>query len=110
MRKRMSARQPVTTSVPAMQFGSPSQFFDLSDPSVADLFAGCEYVWDSLKRLKEIVRSMVSDVTVVHGTVMAGAYVAPTQVRVSSLVRSSTDRVTSAREPRYGTVLTSVAR
>src|SRR5215470_5331684 len=73
----MSARQPVATSVPAMQFGSPSQFFDLSDPGVADLFAGCEYVWDSLKQLKEIVRSMVKDVTVVHGTVMEGAYVEP---------------------------------
>jgi UDP-N-acetylglucosamine diphosphorylase / glucose-1-phosphate thymidylyltransferase / UDP-N-acetylgalactosamine diphosphorylase / glucosamine-1-phosphate N-acetyltransferase / galactosamine-1-phosphate N-acetyltransferase len=78
----MSARQPATTSVPAIQFGSPSQFFDLSDPGVADLFAGCEYVWDSLTRLKEILRTMVDDTTVVHGTVMAGAYVAPAQVYI----------------------------
>jgi NDP-sugar pyrophosphorylase family protein len=78
----MSARQPATTSVPAIQFGSPSQFFDLSDPGVDGLFAGCEYVWDSLKRLKEILRTMVGDTTVVHGTVMAGAYVAPAQVYI----------------------------
>ena len=78
----MSARQPATASAPVIKFGSPSQFFDLSDPSVAELFEGCEYVWDSLKRLKEIVRGMVRDVTVVHGTVMEGAYVAPAQVYI----------------------------
>jgi NDP-sugar pyrophosphorylase family protein len=83
----MSARRPTTTSVPAIQFGSPSQFFDLSDPSVADLFEECEYVWDSLKRLKEIVRGMVRDVTVVHGTVMEGAYVAPAQVYIDEDAR-----------------------
>jgi bifunctional UDP-N-acetylglucosamine pyrophosphorylase / glucosamine-1-phosphate N-acetyltransferase len=83
----MSARQPVTTSAPALQFGSPSQFFDLSDPAVADLFAGCEYVWDSLKRLKEIVRTMVGNTTVVHGTVMEGAYVAPSQVYIDEDAR-----------------------
>src|SRR5215813_7344527 len=83
----MSARQPVTTSVRAMQFGSPSQFFDLSDPAVADLFAGCEHVWDSLKRLKEIVRAMVGDTTVVRGTVMEGAYVAPSQVYIDEDAR-----------------------
>ncbi len=83
----MSARRPTTTSVPAIQFGSPGQFFDLSDPSVADLFEECEYVWDSLKRLKEIVRGMVRDVTVVHGTVMEGAYVAPAQVYIDEDAR-----------------------
>ena len=83
----MSARQSATTSTPAVQFGSPSQFFDLSDAGVADLFAGCEYVWDSLKQLKEIVRSMVKHVTVVHGTVMEGAYVAPSQVYIDEDAR-----------------------
>ena len=70
-----------------MQFGSPSQFFDLSDPAAADLFAGCEYVWDSLKRLKEIVRAMAGDTTVVRGTVMEGAYVAPSQVYIDEDAR-----------------------
>jgi UDP-N-acetylglucosamine diphosphorylase / glucose-1-phosphate thymidylyltransferase / UDP-N-acetylgalactosamine diphosphorylase / glucosamine-1-phosphate N-acetyltransferase / galactosamine-1-phosphate N-acetyltransferase len=83
----MSARRPTTTSVPATQFGSPGQFFDLSDPSVADLFEECEYVWDSLKRLKDVVRGMVRDVTVVHGTVMEGAYVAPAQVYIDEDAR-----------------------
>jgi NDP-sugar pyrophosphorylase family protein len=83
----MSARQPATTSAPAIQFGSPSQFFDLSDPGVADLFAGCEYVWDSLKRLKELVRNMVGNTTIVRGTVMAGAYVAPAQVYIDEDAR-----------------------
>src|SRR5215471_11406699 len=99
----MSARHPATTSAPAVQFGSPSQFFDLSDPGVADLFGECEYVWDSLKRLKEIVRTMVENTTVVRGTVMRVLMwrrhrYTSMKMRVSSPAHSSMGRVTSAQE------------
>ena len=61
---------------------SPRQFFDLSDSSAADLFEEFEYVWDPLKRLHHILDKMIKDTTVVYGTVMKGAYVAPSQVYI----------------------------
>jgi NDP-sugar pyrophosphorylase family protein len=34
---------------------SPDDFFDLSEFEAAELFAGCEYVWQALKRLPEFL-------------------------------------------------------
>jgi bifunctional UDP-N-acetylglucosamine pyrophosphorylase / glucosamine-1-phosphate N-acetyltransferase len=76
----MSAGQPTILSTSVTQFGSPGQFFDLSDPSVAELFEGSEYVWDPLKRLHELTSRMIVDTTVIRGTVMEGAFVASSQV------------------------------
>jgi UDP-N-acetylglucosamine diphosphorylase / glucose-1-phosphate thymidylyltransferase / UDP-N-acetylgalactosamine diphosphorylase / glucosamine-1-phosphate N-acetyltransferase / galactosamine-1-phosphate N-acetyltransferase len=78
----MSAYNPITISSSTAKFGSPDRFFDLSDPQVAELFDECEYVWDSLKRLDKILSGLVQAATVVHGTVMPGAYVAQSQVYI----------------------------
>ena len=51
----------------------PSDFFDLSSPFTANLFGGCEYVWDILKRLDELTLSLTGRKQTVLGEVMAGA-------------------------------------
>jgi NDP-sugar pyrophosphorylase family protein len=54
---------------------SPRDFFDLSDGQVAELFAGCEYVWQVLERLAGFVAAQTEGVQTIRGEVMAGAYV-----------------------------------
>ena len=83
----MSVRQPTTDGASMTNFRSPHQFFDLSDPSVADLFEGCEFVWDPLKQLRQIIEKIIEGTTVVRGTVMAGAYVASSQVYIDEGAR-----------------------
>ena len=38
----------------------PEDFFDLTQTEHGELFAGCEYAWDALKRLKEYVNRRVT--------------------------------------------------
>ncbi|MBE2202163.1 MAG: glucose-1-phosphate thymidylyltransferase [Anaerolinea sp.] len=52
----------------------PGDFFDLTDPLVAELFAGCEYVWDVVARIKQQVARLVGDGQTILGEVMPGAY------------------------------------
>ncbi len=54
---------------------SPGDFFDLSDPFVADLFADCEFVWQALPRIAGHVARLVGQEQTILGEVMAGAYV-----------------------------------
>lgn len=51
----------------------PNDFFDLSKPEIAEFFAGCDYVWDVLPRIKHLVADMVGDQQTIRGTVMTGA-------------------------------------
>jgi NDP-sugar pyrophosphorylase family protein len=53
----------------------PADFFDLSDPLVAELFAGCAYVWEVLPRLEEHVTRLVGHGRTIRGKVMEGAFV-----------------------------------
>ena len=53
----------------------PSDFFDLSDPQVAILFEGCDYVWQAIAQIKAHVARLVRDKQIILGEVMPGAYV-----------------------------------
>ncbi|MBP8000212.1 MAG: glucose-1-phosphate thymidylyltransferase [Chloroflexi bacterium] len=53
----------------------PSDFFDLADPLVAELFAECQYVWDILPRLEEHVARLVGHGRTLRGKVMEGAFI-----------------------------------
>lgn len=53
---------------------SPADFFNLSDPLVAELFADCRYVWDVLPRLEEHVLRLVGHGRTIRGKVMEGAF------------------------------------
>lgn len=55
-------------------FLRPESFFDLTDPSVAALFAGCEFVWQALDQIGRHVDRLVGEAQVVLGKVMPGAY------------------------------------
>ena len=52
----------------------PSDFFDLSDTAVADLFTECEFVWQAVARIADHVTRMVGGTQTISGDVMSGAY------------------------------------
>ena len=60
---------------------SPQDFFDLADLAEGELFAGCEYVWEALKRLpgylaeraRRDLRGAVASTAAVEGAVMLAA-------------------------------------
>jgi len=53
----------------------PDAFFDLTSPAVAELFAGCEFVWQALPRLPEHISRLVGSEQTIAGEVMDGAHV-----------------------------------
>lgn len=53
----------------------PTDFFDLSNPVVAELFADCKYVWDAIGKIKEHVARLVGDQQTILGEVMPGAHI-----------------------------------
>lgn len=53
----------------------PSDFFDLSNPIVAELFADCPYVWDAIGKIGDHVARLVGDEQVILGEVMPGAFI-----------------------------------
>ena len=53
----------------------PSEFFDLSDPLVAELFGDCRYVWDLISKIGEHVARLVGDQQTILGEVMPGAFI-----------------------------------
>lgn len=52
----------------------PTDFFDTSDPFVAELFWECDFVWQTLAHLPEHVARLVGDEQIVLGRVMPGAF------------------------------------
>lgn len=52
---------------------TPNDFFDLSKPEIAEFFADCNYVWEILPKIKQLVAQMVGNQQTIRGTVMAGA-------------------------------------
>lgn len=52
----------------------PDAFFDLSNPTVAALFAGCDSVWEVLPAIGRLVAELTGGERLIHGTVMDGAY------------------------------------
>ncbi len=86
----MSASQDTAFNAAEIPFGSPGRFFDLSNSYVTELFEECEYAWDALKQIDEMVRRISrasSDDSVVHGAVMQGAYIASSQVYIEKGAR-----------------------
>lgn len=53
---------------------SPQDFFDLSDPYIAEFFDGCEFVWDVLLQLEAHIGRLVGERQTIQGTVAPGAY------------------------------------
>ena len=52
----------------------PEALFDLSNPTTAAFFDGCDYVWQALTRLEEHVQRLTAGGTRIDGTVMDGAW------------------------------------
>lgn len=54
---------------------TPQDFFDLSDPELNALFQDCDFVWDIIKQLKQLVSDRVGQNQTILGTVMHGAHI-----------------------------------
>jgi UDP-N-acetylglucosamine diphosphorylase / glucose-1-phosphate thymidylyltransferase / UDP-N-acetylgalactosamine diphosphorylase / glucosamine-1-phosphate N-acetyltransferase / galactosamine-1-phosphate N-acetyltransferase len=52
----------------------PSDFFDLSDTAVADLFTECEFVWQAVAKIATHVTQLVGETQTILGQVMAGSF------------------------------------
>ena len=52
----------------------PAALFDLSNPTTAAFFDGCDYVWEALPQIKRHVARLTADGTRIDGTVMGGAW------------------------------------
>jgi NDP-sugar pyrophosphorylase family protein len=66
---------------------SPTDFFDLSDPDLADLFADCVYVWDVIGRIGDHTTRLVGDEQTILGTVMDGAYIGDQPIYIAEGAR-----------------------
>jgi NDP-sugar pyrophosphorylase family protein len=55
----------------------PQDFFELNDPQIAQLFDGCDYVWQVLWHLAEHVERLAGREQTILGQVAAGAYLGP---------------------------------
>ena len=66
----------------------PSDFFDLSDPTTAVFFEGCEYVWEALPPIKHHVARLTAGGRRIDGTVMDGAWLgdAPVVIEAGAVV------------------------
>jgi NDP-sugar pyrophosphorylase family protein len=53
----------------------PSDFFDLTDEIVCQLFAGCDYVWQAVAHIGQHVAQLVGESSTILGDVMPGAYI-----------------------------------
>ncbi|MDX1662866.1 MAG: hypothetical protein R3272_03670 [Candidatus Promineifilaceae bacterium] len=65
----------------------PTDFFDLSDPLVADLFEGCTYVWQALAHVEEHVRRLTGERQEILGEVMPGAFIGEQPIYVAARAR-----------------------
>lgn len=65
----------------------PSDFFDLQDATIAQLFDGCDYVWDALKRLEQLVAELTKGQQTVLGEVMEGAYLSGRAIYIGAGAR-----------------------
>ncbi len=52
----------------------PTDFFDLSDPFVADFFQDCAFVWDAIPHIGRHVARLTQNQQVIQGEVMEGAW------------------------------------
>jgi NDP-sugar pyrophosphorylase family protein len=66
----------------------PTAFFDLSNPTTAAFFEGCEYVWEALSQIKRHVTRLTAGGRRIEGTVMPGASLsdAPIVIEAGAMV------------------------
>ena len=66
----------------------PEALFDLSNPTTAAFFDGCDYVWQALTRLEEHVQRLTAGGRRIDGTVMSGAWLgdAPIVIEAGAVV------------------------
>jgi len=65
----------------------PSDFFDLSDPMVAALFANCTYVWEAVATIPHHVRRLTGEKRIIEGQVMPGAHVSDRAIYIGDGAR-----------------------
>lgn len=65
----------------------PSDFFNLGDVATAELFRGCDYVWQALAHLDIHVERLLGDKRTILGNVMDGAYVSDRAVYIGEGAR-----------------------
>jgi UDP-N-acetylglucosamine diphosphorylase / glucose-1-phosphate thymidylyltransferase / UDP-N-acetylgalactosamine diphosphorylase / glucosamine-1-phosphate N-acetyltransferase / galactosamine-1-phosphate N-acetyltransferase len=53
----------------------PKDYFDMSSPTVAHIFAGVEFCWQILPRIGELVAESLKGRRIIKGDVMAGAHI-----------------------------------
>lgn len=66
---------------------APTEFFDLSDPDVAVLFADCASVWDVIGRIAHHTTRLVGDTQTILGTVMDGAHIGDNPIYIAEGAR-----------------------
>ncbi len=66
----------------------PEALFDLSNPTTAAFFDGCDSVWQALTRLEEHVQRLTAGGRRIDGTVMSGAWLgdAPIVIEAGAVV------------------------
>lgn len=65
----------------------PKDFFDLSDASIAELFANCEYVWEAIGAIRQHLLRLVGNTQVILGEVMPGAYISERPMYIAAGAR-----------------------
>jgi NDP-sugar pyrophosphorylase family protein len=65
----------------------PSDFFDLGDAATAELFRGCDYVWQALAQIDFHVERLLAGKRTILGNVMDGAYVSDRAIFVGEGAR-----------------------
>ena len=66
---------------------APSDFFDLSDSLVAEMFAECEFVWQAIPHIGRHVARLTAGKQTILGEVMPGAYVGDRPVYIGEDAR-----------------------
>ncbi len=66
----------------------PTALFDLSDPTTAAFFDGCDYVWEAIPQIKRHVARLTAAGRRIDGTVMPGAWLgdAPIVIEAGAVV------------------------
>ncbi|MDA0243491.1 MAG: glucose-1-phosphate thymidylyltransferase [Chloroflexi bacterium] len=66
---------------------TPSDFFDLNHPILADLFADCAFVWEILPKLETAVARLTHNTQTILGEVMPGAYLSERPIYIGEGAR-----------------------
>lgn len=65
----------------------PSDFFEMSDPSVSAFFEEVDYVWEAVGRIQWHTERLTREQNQVHGEVMPGAFVSERAVYIAEGAR-----------------------